>query len=320
MKKIETLTPEQEAAISEYHSKYFAYGCSTEPVDKKKAVKAINAAYKTIGKDPVPIVFVASPLSANVLLAVLQQQETGDSLGESLWDSLWDSLGDSLRGSLWGSLRDTKIKYEYTYWCGQMDLYWIVFYSYCEEILKIKYAIESSNKLTIMRNIGQSCGWWYPKDGLCIVSDRFESVHWDNNTSLHNEHGPSISFRDGWKIYHWHGTIIPEEWIEKTPPAPHKLLKWKNIEQRRAGCEIIGWKKILDILNARIIHQDKDPQIGTLLEADIPDSGVERFLKVRCGTGRDFILPVPRDVQTARQANAWTYGLEENQLKLEGRT
>ena len=97
-------------------------------------------------------------------------------------------------------------------------------------------------------------------------------------------------------------------------------LKWENIEQRRAACEILGWSKILSALNAKVIHKDPDPSIGTLLEAELPDSGVERFLQVRCGTGRDFVIPVPNEIQTARQGNAWTYGIEPDQLKPEVRT
>jgi hypothetical protein len=56
------------------------------------------------------------------------------------------------------------------------------------------------------------------------------------------------------------------------------------------------------------------------LEATLPDSGKERFLQVRCGTGRDFCIPVPREMTTALQANAWTYGLDAINFKPEVRT
>jgi len=42
---------------------------------------------------------------------------------------------------------------------------------------------------------------------------------------------------------------------------------------------------------------------------------------VRCGTGRTFALPVPPDMKTAIQANAWTYGLDPKDIfNLEVRT
>lgn len=95
---------------------------------------------------------------------------------------------------------------------------------------------------------------------------------------------------------------------------------WANVEQRRAACEIVGWHSILRELHARVIDSNTDPQIGTLLECDIPNSGKERFLQVQCGTGRSFALPVPREVRTALEANAWTYGLRSDELKVEART
>ncbi len=83
------------------------------------------------------------------------------------------------------------------------------------------------------------------------------------------------------------------------------------MERRRAACEIIGWHKILQNLGAQTIDKDEDPQIGELVEVDIPDVGRERFLRVQCATGREFALPVPPEMQSALQANAWTYGIED---------
>jgi hypothetical protein len=69
-----------------------------------------------------------------------------------------------------------------------------------------------------------------------------------------------------------------------------------------------------------VIDQHSSEEIGTLLEVNLPDSGKERFLRVRCGTGRVFCLPVPREMKTALQSNAWTYGLDPSEFTLEVRT
>jgi len=89
-----------------------------------------------------------------------------------------------------------------------------------------------------------------------------------------------------------------------------EALKVSNMEQRRAACEILGWAKILKELNATVIDQDEDPMIGTLVEVDIPEVGKEKFLKVLCGTGREFAIPVPPDMKTALQSNAWSFNLK----------
>jgi hypothetical protein len=93
-----------------------------------------------------------------------------------------------------------------------------------------------------------------------------------------------------------------------------------DLERRRALAEIVGWAKVLARMPTHVIDRHADPMIGTLLECDLPDAPGSRFLKVRCGTGRDFVLCVPRGVRTALQANSWTYGLNAAEYRLEART
>jgi hypothetical protein len=87
-------------------------------------------------------------------------------------------------------------------------------------------------------------------------------------------------------------------------------LTWENIEQRRAACEILGWISIVNDLDGIVIDRDDDPEIGELIEVNIPEIGNEKFLVVRCGTGRTFALPVPPNMKTALQANSWTFGID----------
>lgn len=149
-------------------------------------------------------------------------------------------------------------------------------------------------------------------ENFCVVSEFPELLKWDEQKRFHCEDGPSHRWADGWCLYHWHGVAIPQAWIEdRASLSAQTALTWKNIEQRWAACGILGWARILAELHVSVIDQDADPAIGTLLEAVLPDIGVERFLRVRCGTGREFAIPVPRHCgDTARAANAWTNGLQ----------
>jgi len=156
---------------------------------------------------------------------------------------------------------------------------------------------------------------------FCIVTDRPSVLKVDDQNRPHCEDGPFCVWRDGTALYAWHGTYIPARWVTTAKPTATEALTWPNIEQRRAACEIVGWAAILDQLSAKTIDKDGDPEIGELLEVNLPDIGRERFLKVRCGTGRTFALPVPLDMKTAIQANAWTYGLDPKDIfNLEVRT
>jgi len=157
---------------------------------------------------------------------------------------------------------------------------------------------------------------------FCIVSDFPEVLKVDEQNRPHCENGPSHRWRDGWSLYHWHGVRVPSEWIE----ARHKLtpeiaIGQKNAELRRAACEIIGWDNIIVRLNAEVIDADADPEIGTLLRVDLPDAPREQFLRVQCGTGRLFALPVPPTMKTAIEAQSWLWGLDPSSfIKPEIRT
>ncbi len=157
--------------------------------------------------------------------------------------------------------------------------------------------------------------------GTLVVGVLQAEAHTDERMLLHRESGPAILWGDTEQCW-WHGTQVPAEWITDPDSVDVvELLRWDNTEQRRAGCEIIGWERVLDKLKPKIVDADSDPEIGTLMQVDLPEAPGSQFLKVRCGTGRDFVLPVPETVSTALEANAWTYDLSTDEYKkLEFRT
>jgi hypothetical protein len=154
-------------------------------------------------------------------------------------------------------------------------------------------------------------------EDFCIVSDFPEVLKVDDQNRPHCQDGPSHRWRDGWSLYHWHGVQVPEEWIMKPGHLTASMaITWENIEQRRAACEILGWAKILKELKAKVIDTDGDPEIGELLEVELPGIGKEKFLRVLCGTGREFALPVPPEMKTALEAQSWTWDLKPDEFKV----
>jgi hypothetical protein len=181
---------------------------------------------------------------------------------------------------------------------------------------------ETLSKLEINEALVRTVGWTWWHENVLALSDRPKNIHRDEIGRLHHPSEKAIEYRDGWGFHCWHGVVIPSEWIENPESLSAEIaLKWENIEQRRAACEILGWGKIISLLDGREIDVDPDPEVGMLIECDIPDSGKERFLIVTCGTGRKgIVLPVPRNFNTALAANAWTWGLESYEYKPEVRT
>jgi hypothetical protein len=158
-----------------------------------------------------------------------------------------------------------------------------------------------------------SCGFYWTLDDVCFASERPSVIRLDNEGRLHCETGMSIQYAGtGWGLHHWHGTKIPAEWVEdRRSLTPTRALKETNIELRRAACEMLGWANILKQLKAKSIDRDSDPEIGELVQVTLPGlSDPAKFLRVKCGTGREFAIGIPPHINKALDAQAWCIGLE----------
>lgn len=201
---------------------------------------------------------------------------------------------------------------------GQYDADWIGLHEYLVDICDARSdGIASSGFGLLCR----SAGWALPRARVCWVCERPTSLQRDEAGRLHSADGPAVSYPDGWEPYSWHGVRVEEEWIRNPESLdPESILGQPNLELRQAMADIAGgWDVVLARAGARPIDRDDDPLIGTLLEVDTRGQRA-RFLEVLCGTGRRFLLHVPPECRTAREANAWTYGLPADQYAPELRT
>ena len=143
--------------------------------------------------------------------------------------------------------------------------------------------------------------------GPLIVGVCLPEAYRDDQFRIHKENGPAIIWGND-EEYWWHGTKVEKDWIENPDKVdPNLCITHENVEQRRALCEIIGWDKVLSKLDVETVSTD---EFGELLKVNLPDAPNELFVRVRCGTGRAFCLPVPPEMTTAHQAVAWTYNLD----------
>lgn len=305
--KITKLTPEQAAQIPGWVKKWVDIGLSTEPADFEAATEAALKAYALCNlKKPMVVLRMGSPYAAIVggamawkMLRSLIPSQVEAQVRAQVFDEAKKGLNNDGASNIG--------------WAGYAA--WVSFFrDVCG------WRGDTLSKFEISESLVKSCGWTWWHENVLAISDRPHIIKRDNEGRLHCETGPSIAYRDGWTLHHWHGVSIPPEWVNGKKPSAKEALHWANVEQRRAACEILGWQHILAELDAKVIDKDDDAEIGTLLEVNLPDSGPERFLSVRCGTGRQFALPVPREVDTALAANAWTYGLDKHSFKPEIRT
>jgi hypothetical protein len=272
---ITELTEAQTRMMPHYVDKWITVGMDTNRIDHDRASVAINAMYKNADLSPPKEILFAD--------------------GPQAGFDLYMKLGGSNVNNFLGGIM-----------FGNHEAHWLSLYDYFHHEVGVK----NLEKVFPLIEVAKSCGWVYCAADTAIVMDRPDHVKMDEQNRLHCENGPAILYPDGFTVYSWHGVRIPGEWIENRASLTAAVaLKVENIEQRRAACEILGWASVIEQLDCKVIDEDADPMIGTLLEVDIPDVGRERFLKVVCGTGRTFCLCVPPDMKTAMQAQAWTYDL-----------
>ena len=326
--RIDALTPEQDAMLPAWRDKGVAKGLSTDPVDFEKVEAAALECYGLIGaKRPLVMLRVASPYAATIAGAQAWLALKGidivvsDQVRDQVWDQVraqvgaqvWDRVGDKV----WDPVGDQAKEGFFNYGSNGPLLA-----SYCSSVSFFRdvcgWQDPILEKFAIAERLTEA-GWTWWHSDVFVASDRPLFIHRDADGQLHSEKGHAIEYRDGWGFSCWHGVRIPDDWLTGAL-TPATALMWANVEQRRAACEIVGWAKILESLAATTIDSDADPEIGTLLEVDLPDSGTERFLQVQCGTGRTFVLTVPRDMKTALEANSWTYNIPTYEYKPEVRT
>lgn len=281
MSKIDKLTDAQIAKMPEYVKMWTDIGLSTDPVDLEKAKVAVCSAYRLAGlKEPTKFYVADSPISAIDMIEKMDPSKSPQTIfNEMIY--------------------------------GSQDAHWLGFYQFFSK----EVVLDCIKPLEGMIELANHTGWLNMYEDVVVFQHRPEIIKFDAEKRLHSEDGPAIGYRDGYSLYSWHGTRIPSEWITNKSALTAKIaITWENIEQRRCACEILGWAKILKELDSKIIDEDVDPEIGTLLEVTIPGVGKEKFLRVLCGTKREFALPVPPEMSNALEAQAWTWGMNKNEF------
>jgi hypothetical protein len=170
--------------------------------------------------------------------------------------------------------------------------------------------------------LARSAGWTWLHRGFVVISDRPATLHDEivigRRRQLHNARGPSVTYRDGWSLHHWHGTLVPAWVIDN--PSVEQIAAEKNTEIRRCAIESLGWPTYLQALNVQPISVEDDPgNPGHQLALyDVPDAdrlfgGHVRLLVMdnasrdRDGSRRTFGETVPGHLTSAVDAAAWQF-------------
>jgi len=197
------------------------------------------------------------------------------------------------------------------WFAGGSEMYWVAWYKYAE---KLGCKFDCADWLDQWINYAETCGPLYPYKGMAFVSRRPTALSFDSDRVLHCENGPAMAFGDGLSIYAWHGTRLPEKWVmDKDAVDPAEIIATENVELRAAGAACIGWQRMAEKLDRRVIDGDPDTDIGALVEMTLPGLPVPgRFLMAKCPRNGIICEGVPLvsdidglPIETAIAAQAW---------------
>ena len=337
--KLEKLTPEQETKLNEVRAFWLNYIFSCKnTVDREAAKIGINWLYKTANLNEPVVIYVDSPLACQFAVVYLKEylkvlgMNNPDQVEAQVGDQVWAQVGDQVMAQVraqvwaqvgaqvgdqvWDQVGDQVGEAMY----GQHDSGWLSFYAFFAKAC----GFESAKRLEPLTRVAASCGWVWMFSGAAIMTDRPHTLRRDSDNRLHCENGPAVEYRDGFSIYAWHGTRVPAHWIEQRESlSPAEVLASDNVEQRAAGAAIIGWPKMMEVLDAKVIDSDPDPDHGDLIEMrlpGLPEPGL--FLRAYCKRNGLICEGVPRvsdidgkPIKTVRAAQAWSFGKREDEFQ-----
>jgi hypothetical protein len=152
---------------------------------------------------------------------------------------------------------------------------------------------------------------------FCMISDRPTVLKVDSQNRPHCQDGPFCAWSDGTALYSWHGVRVPWDIIERPASITvARIESEQNAEVRRVMIERMGYERYVLDSGAKLIHSD---ETGALYRKEFADD--EALVVVHVinsspepdGSFKKYILRVPPDIQRARQAVAWTFGMKEEE-------
>jgi len=168
--------------------------------------------------------------------------------------------------------------------------------------------------------LARSAGPWVAHEGVALISERPSCYLEDAQGRLHCWDGPAIAWPDGNGIYRWHGLKVHPRACAPDGLTAGLIQRERNVEVRRMMLERYGQEQFLMDVGARLLDRSR---YGSLFETTLsdPSGGATsvRFVEVENatmepdGSFKRYVLLVPREVRTAKQAVAWTFGLEEHE-------
>lgn len=269
---IEELTKEQEVKLEEFKEHCLQIGLSTERIDRTKNQEEIDYIYKKFLKLKSPkIWYVESPLQYNYVINIL------NSLGRDIEE---EDLKEAMINTeeKFQKIEKSDRIFHNIYW-SNADIYWIGFFMFPHKYMDFDYGEEENKDLKIFYNLMQNVGYLFFHEDVCFISERPIEIY-KKETILHNENGPSVSFSDGYKLWHLNGVEVTEE-IVMTPAdemTPDIIINEANAEIRKEILKKMGIERVIKQTKADIRETKNE---YTLYELESKDTNNNPYIYLK---------------------------------------
>ena len=176
-----------------------------------------------------------------------------------------------------------------------------------------------TTELDLWTRISESVLGMVCLDDVVFVCEQPQVLNIDSGGRLHGESGPALKFADESAYYIWHGVKVEQRIIEEPESITlSEIETTRNLEIRRILIERFGQSRFLQESGAEIVQED---QCGILYRQAQNDDEALVMVKVinstpePDGSVREYFLRVPPQTSTAREAVAWTFGLQADEYE-----
>ena len=352
--KITHLTDEQKSRFKELADKWISIGLSTERADRAEFEQSARTCMRLAGQNEnVPIIWVPSPMvgafASSLTAQVLEKLKSdgvlptkGVAVGSAVDSAVYSAVGSEVGSavdsavdsavrsavglavdSAVGSAVDSAvgIKFWHEWFGGQFWAAWSAYLSAFTQVCGWTPDKTILDSITAYEGVVRSACYWWPNKDFIMVSERPLAIQRDSLGRLHSESDKAIVWPDGWGLYMWHGTRVPDKVIHAPETITRAdIMNEKNSEVSRAMAERLGWDKYLKIADTILVDKWFDPSKS--LHYELWDfkkrfERTPRLLKMESpelkdGTRPHYIEPINPGLKTCQSARRWQFPEDED--------
>ena len=328
---ISELTKEQEKLIPIYQKKWYDKFHSLE-FDEEKAKVFVDFLYVDVLKKEKPIkIILDSPLVVELAINLLKLKK-GSQLSSQLRSQLCSQLSSQLDSQLDSQLRSQlssqfKTNFYSFDWWGDTSWYnYLCFYEfvYNELFPEIKIPLFEKYLSLADSNIQALITF----EGIAFISKPPVFIKFDENNQLSCKEDYALAYADGFKMAFINGVCLPNDLFEKLRKKDitiKEVLSLENVEQRMVILQEIGFDKLLNELDYKVVNQLKgfsdvlnEEIIDELIEFKLDDFNIRALKYKDYSVGKQGVelVEVNRNnafkINTVREALIWQCGLPED--------